>query len=908
MTSAQLESNSIETAHPRLLDPAAVHHANAGQIGSKAAGLVALADADLPVPAFICVSTAVFDDLVNSMPLELQMTLQHPPSDHKELLAISEQARAHIRQTGLSSSDLTALTELLSSAFTSDALFAVRSSSVGEDSPRHSFAGQFDSFLCTPENRVSKRVLDCFASAFSANVLTYRRVRCIEMDATRMGVVIQLMVDSQASGVAFTADPNSGRTDRVLISAGLGLGEGIVDGRVDTDTYVLDSRCTIIERTIRHKYKSVVRDPNQPGETLLTNVANVEAKTPSLKDGLVSKVAKVARSLALARKTPQDVEWAIDVDGQLYVLQARPITTISGRSLVFDNSNIVESYPGLTSPLTFSLMRRAYEVNFLGLVRAFGAPSTMVERNRDIYSNLVGLLEGRMYYNLSNWYRMFLQLPGIERALPAFENAMGFEPRPIESQRLSLRERLRWIPLQVFFIVRLIFAWARISARVRSFRVVFDEIKQQVNERGVEDIEAHELVDQLEQYSERLFDKMTVAPISDFFTQQIYGLLGHLIDAWDLGDSVALRNELLCGETGMESVEPVRSLVRIAERIRADTATRTLFDSTTTDAEVWSIVEQEPAFAWLQRDLAAHLTRYGDRTLNELKLETATLMDDPSAVIVMLRNYVRGGQDVESMEAREQLIRRTAERSVRSKLRWRPLRRTLFAWALRQCRSGLNTRENIRLTRGQMAGVFRSICRETGQRFVQEGLLERRDDVFFLTVQEVADTVRGASVTRDLNKLTSLRRGEYEGAKQRSAPSRIETHGIVHSLSFDELRPPRRDRAHQSAALQGTGCSPGHVQARAMVIENPVAGMTIDGEILVASTTDPGWVFLMVAAGGLVSEKGNVLSHTAIIGRELGIPTVVGVADAMRAVPDGAMIELNGRAGTVTILPEAQGV
>jgi pyruvate,water dikinase len=106
------------------------------------------------------------------------------------------------------------------------------------------------------------------------------------------------------------------------------------------------------------------------------------------------------------------------------------------------------------------------------------------------------------------------------------------------------------------------------------------------------------------------------------------------------------------------------------------------------------------------------------------------------------------------------------------------------------------------------------------------------------------------------------------------------------------------------AVLRGQGCGPGRVAARAKVVLDPTADLDVDGEILVAPMTDPGWVFLMIASKGLVSEKGSLLSHTAIIGRELGIPTVVGVKDATALIQTGRMIEMDGQAGTVRLLPD----
>jgi pyruvate,water dikinase len=261
----------------------------------------------------------------------------------------------------------------------------------------------------------------------------------------------------------------------------------------------------------------------------------------------------------------------------------------------------------------------------------------------------------------------------------------------------------------------------------------------------------------------------------------------------------------------------------------------------------------------------------------------------------MIRNYLRGGQNVDDMERHEQAIRAAAETRVGARLRFRPLRRAVFSFVLSTCRWGIKTRENLRLARSRSFGVVKRIYRAIGRHFTDRELIDGEDDVFFLTIEEVAATCRGNSVTRDLKALIALRKAEYERFRPRSLSPRVVTHGIVYTNRFE------RELANSEGekVLHGIACSPGQITAPIKVVLTPSSDLRIDGEILVAAATDPGWVFLMVASGGLISEKGSVLSHTAIIGRELGIPTVVGVRDATARLLDGEIVELNGDAGQV---------
>ncbi|HEX8743236.1 MAG TPA: PEP/pyruvate-binding domain-containing protein [Thermoleophilaceae bacterium] len=905
MSAAQASAASASAEHPlepRVLGAEEAGQAGTDRIGAKAASLGALQRLGVPVPPFACVTTGVWDELIARLPEDLVAELERPPQSAERLASAGARARESIAGAELPRDDAARLAIAAHAVAGPGGALSVRSSAQGEDSARHSFAGQFDTYLWVPVEEVVDRVLRCFASAFTDRALLYRRAHGLGLDSARMAVIVQRMVDSVAAGVAFTADPVDTRRDGVLVVAGLGLGEGVVEGTVATDSFRLDRTAETVEHEIAVKSTRVVRDPSGRG-TAVEDVDGDEARRPALSDERVREVARLALHVAERRGAPQDVEWALDPGGVVRLLQARPITAAAaGEETIFDNRNLVESFPGVTSPLTFSLMRKTYEHNLIGLVEDFGIPHAEVERSGHVYENLVGRLSGQMYYNLSNWYRMFLLIPGIERAVPAFERAMGFEPSdPSSERRLSALERMRWLPAQARVAARLLRALVRLGPRVREFHATHARLAAEQRDLALDRMDAHELVTRVERINRELFWRMSVAPINDFFTQQLYGALGAMIEAWDLGDPIATRNELLCGETGMESIEPVRSLVSLAERIAADAAARALFESPASPPEVLAELEHEPRLAGIRDTLRLHVERFGHRTLGELKLENDTLRDDPAPIVEILRNLLRAGRTAEGMERHELEIRRRAEADVRRRLRGGP-RRVLFRLVLARCRFGLKARESMRLTRGSVVALLRYCYRALGERFVEAGLLERAGDVFMLTVDEVGDAVRGAAVTEDLAALASLRRAEQEAAAGRTLPPRIRTRGIALASAAVEDTPADAG----GGSLTGIGCAPGRVRARAMVIEEPRADLRIDGEILVARTTDPGWVFLMVPAGGLVSEQGNVLSHTAIVGRELGIPTVVGVRDATRLLAGDVDVELDGRAGTVAICGAAR--
>ncbi|RMG18829.1 MAG: hypothetical protein D6731_01160 [Planctomycetota bacterium] len=838
--------------------------ADAERLGGKGAQLLALTRAGLPVPPWFCLTTDVGRDA----------------SGGGELTA----------------GDAERVLEAFDDLFGPDVLVSVRSSAPGEDSARDSFAGQLRSFLFVPRARLLARVADCLASAKSEGVRAYRRARGLDAAPPPTAVVVQRMVDSRVAGVLFTANPRSGARDEAVVTAGLGLGEGVVEDRVEADTWTLAlTDGSVRERCVRRKTRRVVRDPDAVDGTREEEVPEVEGVLPALSDELLARLCAFGRRCAELFGAPQDVEWALDGVGELYLLQSRPITTLD-REQIFDNSNIVESYPGLVSPLSFSFARRGYAITFRESSRRAGVPEEVLARNEHVFRNLLALLRGRVYLNVLHWYRLFLFVPGFEDVLPAWERALGLPVRHVqrgEGARFADKARVVWSAFRRF---------EGLERNVAAFLRDFEALCAEFAERDLDALGAHELFELHEELCRRFLAPYAVSLANDFFTQQLYDRLGRLIEDYRLGDADELRNALLCGEAGVESVEPVRSALRLAERIRADEVLRDLFVSDASPSELWARLEGEAPGDFLEA-LEEHLRRYGDRMLHELKLETPPVEEDPSLLVASLRNYLRGGQTVATLEERERAIREAAEERVEAGLRGSPLRRRTFRWVLERTRRGVRLRENLRLCRSRSAGMARKIFRALGRRLAAQGLFEAPEDVFWLTVEELEGQLRGTAVDGDARRLVAARRAEWEEyARTPAPPARVVLQGAV---GANALAPAAPELADAEGVLRGQGCAPGRVRARARVVLDPrQADLRLQGEVLVARSTDPGWVYLMVAAGALVVERGSLLSHTAIIGRELGVPTVVAVEGATSRIRDGQWVEVDGAAGTVTLLED----
>ena len=266
-----------------------------------------------------------------------------------------------------------------------------------------------------------------------------------------------------------------------------------------------------------------------------------------------------------------------------------------------------------------------------------------------------------------------------------------------------------------------------------------------------------------------------------------------------------------------------------------------------------------------------------------------------------------GVPPAEEIEERKQEIRQGAEAIVRERLSG--VRRAYYFAVLRWTRRAVSDRERLRFERTRTFGVVRQIFRGVGRNLEALGALDAADDVFYLTIEEIIAFTDGRATTLELSKLANTRQREYEEYRGSVAPpNRFLTRGAVGAAlrhpgllqSLDLLKDLGSDDPN---VLHGTSCCPGVVEGPVRVAHSFEDTEGLDGEILVTERTDPGWVPAFPACSGLIIERGSLLSHSAVVARELGIPTVVGVeGDPLKKLENGQTVRLDAGKGEVRIL------
>lgn len=839
-------------------------------LGGKAANLARLEALGMPVPPWYAITTRA-SGLISA---ELEQVVK----------------RAHAIRIG------------------EDAHVAVRSSAVGEDAAGESFAGLHDSFLYVKGwDRLFDAIRRVWASAYNERALAYRRAKGLPLDGIAIAVVVQRMVDAHAAGVLFTANPNDGNVYEAVVSSLWGAGEGLVSAGLDADTFTVDKETLEIREQIAVKTERMVLNEAAGGGLLRAEVPPEMREAPSLTPEQVKELVKAGLDLERHFRRPQDIEFAVDRGGKLFLLQARPVTTVeelgpaAGNRLLWDNSNIIESYSGVTSPMTFSFIRRAYSIVYHCFAEVMGIDAATVRANREVFENTLGLFRGQVYYNLLNWYRLIRLFPGFNYNKSFMESMMGVREGLQEENVGGIQRYTRELPALLRLVGRSTLNFLRIRRIVSDFQAHFREHYERWSALDFRAMAPHELGALYREMEDKLLWQWKAPIINDFFVMVFYGTLKKLCASWCGDEAGSLQNDLIVGEGGIESTEPTRMLLRLASQARETPGLRQLLLERSPEDLVAEVPARFPDFG---AEIRRYLDLYGFRGVNELKLEEPSVKDRPAWVYQILRNYLTGDPaslDLSAIGEREQRIRREAETRAFASLGF--FRAAIFRRVLNNARLGVKNRENLRFARTRIYGLLRELLRAVGEHFAADGILDAPHDIFYLTLDEVWDYTRGRAVTTDLKALAALRREEFEAWRRetdRMPADRFETWGLPYHRNRFQGRPSPAVQG-EDGVLRGIGCSPGVVTKPVKVIRTPSEDARLEGEILVAERTDPGWVPLYPSVSGLLIERGSILSHSAIVAREMGIPTIVGILGLTSTLKTGQVVTMDGAAGTVKL-------
>ncbi len=762
---------------------------------------------------------------------------------------------------------------------------SIRSSGIFEDISGASFAGQFSSFLNINKD-FHEYIIKCLASIFNPQNIVYHRKKDIDITKNRIAIIIQKMIDADKSGVIFSSHPETGE-DMKIINATYGLGEGVVSGKFETDTYII-YKGGKIEAKIGKK-KNIVKLDIINGVKIV-NLDNSTSQKPCLNNEEIESLCNVADRIQEIYGYPQDIEFAIK-DNNIFILQTRPVTTIKER-FIWDNSNIIESFPELTTPLTFSFANEVYSIVYKIVMKSLGVSEKILEEKSYIFKNMIGFINNRIYYSLESWYTTLSFLPAYSSNKRFMEVMMGVKKEYKEKNKIQYTG-IKGIYDTLNVILRMLFNFIMHDRNIKKFTKIYNDGMDYFERMLKRNLSLKEYTILFEEMKKRILYRW-IAPINnDIFTMIFYGIFKKYISELLKDENTSIYNQLLSKDEDMGSITVGEFLLKIAEEIKKIPEMKKIL----IEGKKERFFNEIENYEKLDKLFKEYLKKYGYRSCNELKLEVPNIKEEPSKLLNILKNMVE--KDVYD-KSRKSDIYKSAERTVLRVIYSKPFpfntfHLIFFKFLLKTTKKMIRFRENQRLARSNIFGCVRELFLKIGEEFEKNRIINKRDDIFFISHNEIFSYIFGTSLNTDLKKLIMLRKKEFEENKNKKLPERFTTfippYSILNTLKEKE----------KIEELRGIGCSSGIVKGKVQIVEDPYKD-DIKGDIMVASQTDPGWLPIFTLFKGIIIERGSLLSHSAIVARELGIPAVIGVRNAKMLLKNNDLVEIDGGSGTIKIL------
>ncbi|MBP5261927.1 MAG: phosphoenolpyruvate synthase, partial [Clostridiales bacterium] len=581
-----------------------------------------------------------------------------------------------------------------------------------------------------------------------------------------------------------------------------------------------------------------------------------DGKEDLLDNELVESLIAISDDIKKLLGDLLDIEFAVK-DRQIYILQARPITTLkTDDPLILDNSNIVESYPGISLPLTVSFVDLVYSGVFRGVCRRVLKNDKELDKHSDVFLNMTGHANGRVYYKISNWYTVLKFLPMNKKIIPVWQEMLGVRNKNYDHDDVVIPWHVR---VGTYF--NSVYELMRVPKNMAKLNALFITINDDFYSRFSPDLSPAELKALFDEVKVKLFDVWDVTLLNDMYAFIFTGLLKSRYKKKGLSEKEI--NQVISGISDIESMKPIKALVKLA------------YEKDQMSQDDYERSKQE------------YICRYGDRNLEELKLESRTFRSDPDLLEERIQSYRKDPGRLK--ETYESLSADAPKKAGRGSI-------------AKRCALGISNREISRLNRSRIYGIVRLIFDALGDCYAKQDLMTAAEDIYYLTVDEVFAMI---DHPRDMRPVIDERKQQFEIFRHLPAYSRL----VFAEKEYDKnhVSVNAYVRHNQENELTGTPCSGGIAEGEALVITDINDTYDVAGKILVTKMTDPGWVFLLANAQGVISEKGSLLSHTAIISRELKIPSVVGVPDLMTTVHTGDILRMDGDSGKIEIVHKALG-
>ncbi|MDP4098806.1 phosphoenolpyruvate synthase [Paenibacillus sp. P96] len=849
-------------------------------VGGKGLNLGELSKIEgIQVPEGFCVTTVGYQKAIEQNETYhalLDRLTMLKIEDRDQIGEISRKIRHAITEVEMPSDVVKAVTHYLSQ-FGEEHAYAVRSSATAEDLPHASFAGQQDTYLnIIGKEAILQHISKCWASLFTDRAVIYRMQNGFDHSQVYLSVIVQRMVFPQASGILFTADPMTSNRKLLSIDASFGLGEALVSGLVSADGYkVQDGQ--IVDKRIASKKLAIYG--RKEGGTETKQIEPEQQNTQTLTDQQILQLAHIGREIEAYFGQPQDIEWCL-ADDTFYIVQSRPITTLYPIPEANDQENHVYLSVGHQQMMTDAMKP-------LGL--SFFLSTTLAPMHTaggrlfvDITSRLASPAGREALLNMGQSDPLFEDalMTIIERdfikLLPNDEKEAGKSNKAMPSA--GARTQIDSDP-------------AIVSDLIKRNQASIEELKQNIHTKSGSDLFDF-IVDDMQQLKKILFDPqssavfMAAMDASAWINENMNKWLGEKNAADTLSQSVPNN---ITSEMGL-------ALLDVADVIRPYPEVIEYLQHTKNDNFLDGLLKLHGGQE-TQKAIHDYLDKYGMRCAGEIDITRTRWSEKPITLVPLIlgniknfepnasqRKFEQGRQ--EALQKEQELLERLqqlpdGEQKAKETKRMIDLVRNFIGY-----------REYPKYGMVNRYFVYKQALLKEAQQLVQAGVIDEKEDVYYLTLAEFHEAVR----TNKLDyQLISQRKDDHKRYEKLTLPRMITSDGEIIAGKYKRENLP-------DGAIAGLAVSSGVIEGRARVILNMEKADLEDGDILVTAFTDPSWTPLFVSIKGLVTEVGGLMTHGAVIAREYGLPAVVGVENATKLIQDRQQIRVHGTEGYIEIL------
>lgn len=864
-------------------------------VGGKAWNLSRLERYGFKIPYGWVLTTSAYQDFLdhNQLGESLKLTSRQINSENLgQADPILYRLREQIINAALPPGVVEAILEKLAEEGLDNKAVAVRSSASAEDSRQASFAGIHDTFLnVRGSENIIEAIKGCYASLWTTRAVAYRRKQNIDDLKLLPAVILMEMVEAQSAGVAFSCDPGSGRRDIYVINANFGLGESVVSGAIEPDTYFVAPPVNSLMPDIKMKKlgskAGLTRSRQDSGVYLAPSGDRGSEQVLNDRDikRLGKLITRVFDSLGKGEE-PQDIEWAFD-GNDFVLLQARPVTTlpdctfeaIKNQPAVWSNANYRDAVPMVISPLHRQILKNIIDTIWLSTFSNPGCPlPDGIQFSR--------FFNGRLYCNMSAVYWAHYDCNGtLPRDLTFFWG--GHQPE-IEIDDLNpwageagLRRQktgMRTLTLINDTAAKVTDIFSGVTAAVENLAG-----------KGFKALSDQALMDNFEALGKILKSYCEKYPwLSGAGGMPLAILMQNLMGVLGPKTPTVINGLMAGGGASITSAAQGYRLVELAELAREDDAAEDYFNSCSFAPLLWE--EQLPENSPFKQAFRKFCQEYGHRAVYELDIINPRWQEDPSYLLDIIRTTMATA-NLDDLRARQKEKFNQAEAEIAALLpadKLEEIHKTIV-----DAQQGAGLREMTKSILVRALQPYRAIALELGDRFAGRDLIHEPSDIFFCTWPEIFSILSGEWQGMGLKSLVQDRRATHKANEKLIPPDIIQGDKAACSQPAIIL---------SGNYLQGVGAAAGKATGTARLIHHPGEGNKLQpGEVLVAPSTDPGWTPLFLKAGAVVMETGGYVSHGAIVAREYGIPTVINVPGVMKAVQDGQMVAVDGDEGRVYI-------